>query len=99
MVIDSDNKVIRLLGSLTAWEHHVPLAYHSGHEADHSSLSSVEVKEWVELYLHSPNVPTWRGDQLGGAMGQLYLYLYLLGSHNNKYKTMAMEISWFLTAE
>jgi hypothetical protein len=41
------------------------LAFHSGLEADHSPPSSVEVKEWVELYLHSPNAPSWRGDQLG----------------------------------
>jgi hypothetical protein len=25
---------------------------------------SAEVKEWVELYLHSPNTPSWRGAQL-----------------------------------
>jgi hypothetical protein len=49
------------------------LAFHSVHEADHSPLSSARVKEWVELYLHSPNVPSWRGAQLGGAQGQLYL--------------------------
>jgi hypothetical protein len=30
------------------------LAFHSGREADHSPLSSAEVKEWVDLYLHSP---------------------------------------------
>jgi hypothetical protein len=30
------------------------LAFHSGREADHSPPSSAEVKEWVELYLHSP---------------------------------------------
>jgi hypothetical protein len=23
--------------------------------------SSAEVKEWMELYLHSPNTPSWRG--------------------------------------
>jgi hypothetical protein len=40
---------------VTAWEHHVPLAFHSGREADHSPPSSTEVKEWVELYLHFPN--------------------------------------------
>jgi hypothetical protein len=28
------------------------LAFHSGR--DHSPPSSAEVKEWVELYLHSP---------------------------------------------
>jgi hypothetical protein len=35
-----------------------------GHEADHSPQSSAEVKEWVELYLHSPNTPSWCGAQL-----------------------------------
>jgi hypothetical protein len=50
------------------------LAFHLGREADHSPLSSAEVKEWVELYLHSPNMPSWRGAQLGRAQGQLYLY-------------------------
>jgi hypothetical protein len=33
-------------------------------EADHSPPSSAEVKEWVELYLHFPNMPPWRGVQL-----------------------------------
>jgi hypothetical protein len=32
-----------------------------GREADHSRPSSAEVKEWVELYLHSTNTPSWRG--------------------------------------
>jgi hypothetical protein len=32
-----------------------------GREADHSSPSSAEVKEYVELYIHSPNTPSWRG--------------------------------------
>jgi hypothetical protein len=39
------------------------LASHSGREADYSPPSSAEVKEWVELYLHSPNTPSWRGAQ------------------------------------
>jgi hypothetical protein len=29
-----------------------------GCEADHSPPSSAEVKEWVELYIHSPNTPS-----------------------------------------
>jgi hypothetical protein len=29
-----------------------------GHEADHSSPSSAEVKECVELYIHSSNTPS-----------------------------------------
>jgi hypothetical protein len=32
-----------------------------GREADHSLPSSAEVKESVELYLHSANTPSWRG--------------------------------------
>jgi hypothetical protein len=32
-----------------------------GREADHSPPSSAEVKECVELYLHSPNTSSWRG--------------------------------------
>jgi hypothetical protein len=51
------------------------LAFHSGREADHSPPYSAEVKEWVELYLHSPNVPSWRGAPLVGAQGQLRLFL------------------------
>jgi hypothetical protein len=52
------------------------LAFHSGREADRSPPSSAEVKEWAELYLHSPDAPSWRNAQLEGAQGQLYLYLY-----------------------
>jgi hypothetical protein len=29
-----------------------------------SPPSNAEVKEWVELYLHSPNTPLWRRAQL-----------------------------------
>jgi hypothetical protein len=35
-----------------------------GREADHSPPSSAEVKECVELYLHSPNTSSWRGAHL-----------------------------------
>jgi hypothetical protein len=54
------------------------LTIHSGREADHSPPSSAEVKEWVELYLHSPSTPSRHGAQLWGAQEQLYFYLYLL---------------------
>jgi hypothetical protein len=43
------------------------LAFHSGREAEHTPPSSAEVKEWVELYLYSPNTPSWRRARLGGA--------------------------------
>jgi hypothetical protein len=35
-----------------------------GHEADHSPPSSAEVKECVQLYIHSPNTPSYLGAQL-----------------------------------
>jgi hypothetical protein len=35
-----------------------------GREADHSPPSSAKVKERVELYLHSPNTPSWHDAQL-----------------------------------
>jgi hypothetical protein len=35
-----------------------------GHEADNSPPSSAEVNEFVELYIHSPNTPSWQGAQL-----------------------------------
>jgi hypothetical protein len=35
-----------------------------GREADHSPPSSAKVKEWVELYLHSPNTSSGRSAQL-----------------------------------
>jgi hypothetical protein len=33
----------------------------AGREADHSTPSSAKVKERVELYIHSPNMPSSRG--------------------------------------
>jgi hypothetical protein len=48
------------------------LAFHSVREADHSPRSSAEVEEWVELYLHFPNTPLWRGAQLEGSTGYVY---------------------------
>jgi hypothetical protein len=45
-------------GALSLW------VKRPGSEADHSFPSSAEVKEWVELYLHSPNTPSWCGAQL-----------------------------------
>jgi hypothetical protein len=40
------------------------LALRSVREGDHSPRSSAEIKEWVELYLHFPNTPPWRGAQV-----------------------------------
>jgi hypothetical protein len=46
-----------------------------GRGADHSSSYSSEVKEWVEVYLPSPNTPSWRGAQLKKKKAQVRLYL------------------------
>jgi hypothetical protein len=35
-----------------------------GSEANNSPPFIAEVKEWVELYFHSPSTPSWRGAQL-----------------------------------
>jgi hypothetical protein len=48
-----------------------------GREAAHSPPSGAEVKEWVELYVHSPSMPSWRGVQLKKAQGQFYLLALL----------------------
>jgi hypothetical protein len=44
-----------------------------GRESDHSPPFSAEFKECVELYLHSPNTPAWRGAQLKISTGTTLL--------------------------
>jgi hypothetical protein len=50
-----------------------------GCEVDHSSPSSAKVKECMELYLHSPNTPSWHHARLKKkkAEGQLNLHYCL----------------------
>jgi hypothetical protein len=48
------------------------------HESEHSSPSSAEVKECVELYLHSTNKISRRDAQLKKSTGTSLPYLYLL---------------------
>jgi len=55
----------------------VPLAFHSGREADHSPPCSAEAKEWVELYLYSPNTPSWRGAR--GSTGTPFTFFIIDG--------------------
>jgi len=40
-----------------------PVLKQLGRETDHSPPSCAEVEEYVELYLHCPNTPSWRGAQ------------------------------------
>jgi hypothetical protein len=56
------------------------LPWEPGREANHSPPSNVEVKECVELYLHSPVRLHGVVLSLNKAQGQLYLYqLYNVG--------------------
>jgi hypothetical protein len=52
-------------------------------EADHSPPSRAEVKEWAELYLHSPNTPSWRGAQLKHR-DNFFNFSIFLPSHSNR---------------
>jgi hypothetical protein len=74
------------------------LAFHSGREADHSPPSSAEVKEWVELYVHAPHTPSWRG-----AQGQFYLlpllYLYCLNSVQIDIKYTIRLTAWIFRTD
>jgi hypothetical protein len=49
-----------------------------GCEADHSSPSSAKVKELMELYLHSPNTPSWQGAQLKKSTGTILPFPLLI---------------------
>jgi hypothetical protein len=60
-----------------------PRVKRPGPEADHTLPSSAEVKERVELYLHSPNTRSWRGAQLRKA--QIQIYLTFLPFHHHQY--------------
>jgi hypothetical protein len=55
--------------------------YYPGREADHSPPASAEVREWVALYLHSPNTPSWRGAQL---------------KHRDKFTLLYLDVLFFL---
>jgi hypothetical protein len=54
------------------------LTFHSGREADHSPPSGTGVGEWVELYLHSPNAPSWHGAQMGEHRDNFTFYTILV---------------------
>jgi hypothetical protein len=51
-----------------------------GREADHSPPSSVEIKEWMELYLHSPYTSSLGGAQLKKHRDNFIFTFYMLRS-------------------
>jgi hypothetical protein len=56
-----------------------------GREADDTPSSSADVKECMEIYIHSPSTPSWRGAQFK-AQGQLYLlYFTCIDTYNITY--------------
>jgi hypothetical protein len=75
-----------------------------GYEADRSLPSSSEVKECVELYLYSPNTPSWRGAQLKkGHRGFILpsklrplngLYFRFRNETSYSYLTSPMHATW-----
>jgi len=46
----------------------------------HLHQPSAEVKECVELYLHSPNTPSWRGAQLKKSTGTTLPFTFTYAS-------------------
>jgi hypothetical protein len=71
------------------------LAFHSGREADQSPPCSAEFEEWVELYLHSTNTPSWRGAQL--LRSQTLQFIFFPHKLENRFYTHAKQVPkvWF----
>jgi hypothetical protein len=67
-----------------------------GREVEHSLPSITEVKECVELYVYSPNTPSWCGAQLKNTgTTLLYLiYITLLSLHDILSITMYDKFRW-----
>jgi hypothetical protein len=63
-------------------------------EANHSPPSSAEVKGCVELYLHSPKMPSWR-DAHVKHRDNFTFYLYLLESHLRMIIALARWHEWY----
>jgi hypothetical protein len=99
-IFELDTFLKNLLAIFTLWLHTVswgasyPVGtrgfFHGGvrlgREANHSPPSIAEVKEWVELYLHSPITPSWRGAQLKRRDNFVFTF-YLLLYPGNKVVT------------
>jgi hypothetical protein len=64
-------------GALSLWVKRL------GREAEHSPPPSAEVKEWVELHLHSHNTPSWHGAQLKKHRDNFTFYYYNNNNNNN----------------
>jgi hypothetical protein len=68
-----------------------------GRESDHSPSSSAEVKECVELYLHSYNTPSCRGAQLKKkSTGTTLPYVCTLGHRFTVFVTSTENIMFII---
>jgi hypothetical protein len=65
-------------------------------EADHSTPSSAEIKECVELYLHFPSTPSWRGAQFKKKAQRLHVYLYLFVHYSSSIGSESCLLPGFL---
>jgi len=66
-----------------------------GRKANHSLPSNAEVKECVELYLHSPDMPSWHDTQLSAGTA---LPLHLCSPekvHNSSFSQQRIEVVVF----
>jgi hypothetical protein len=66
-----------------------------GREADHSPPSSAEVKERVEVYLHSPNTPSLRGAQLKQRDSFTFYIIKIVANDNIKLISFNVTMSSF----
>jgi hypothetical protein len=66
-------------------------------EAEHSPPSSAEVKGWVELYLYSPNTPSWRGAQLRHRDKFIFTLLSILMRDFGLSRRWRFEVFWVET--
>jgi hypothetical protein len=68
------------------------LTFHSGRLADHSPPSNVEIKECVELYLHSPI--RLHGEVLRGSTGNIMFLCSVYCEGKGKFVPVLNCISW-----
>jgi hypothetical protein len=53
-------KNIKLMSRSIVFERNIRWRFHGAIFSSDSPPSIAKLKEWVELYLHSPNTPSWR---------------------------------------
>jgi hypothetical protein len=70
-----------------------------GCEADNSPPSNAEVKEWVELYLHSANTPSWRGTWLKHRGNFTFTFTYYANVREHNMNSVASRCKEWLRGQ